>query len=190
MADLSCLLGQDSSKAAGTFLTAPSSRQNSLRGEGNPSMVLSSRVPNVRAWEHPALPHSPQVVPVHPAGKAEGCSIVRKVPHIPKLLSSPWATSVPGRPSPSEYRSKQASAILKTEKETVISTQNNLTEQPVLHSSALTLPTMAKKRIFPPKPPFLPGKLPTLSHTAQLELRDEPALHTQGSLKPWPKASS
>lgn len=88
-------------------------------------MVPSSRVPTVRAQEHPALLHSPHVVPAHPAGKAEGCSIVRKVPDIPKLLSSLWATSAPGRPSPSEHRSKQASAILKTEKETVTFTQTN-----------------------------------------------------------------
>lgn len=87
-ASLSCLLGQDSSKAPGTFLAAHSSRQNRLQGEGNPSMVLSSRVQNVRAQQHPALLCSPQVVPAHPAGKAEGCSIVRKVPDIPKLLSS------------------------------------------------------------------------------------------------------
>lgn len=39
-ASLSCLLGQDSSEA-------PGSRQNRLQGEGNPSMVLSSRVQNV-----------------------------------------------------------------------------------------------------------------------------------------------
>lgn len=71
-ASLSCLLGQDSSKAPGTFLTAHSSRQNRLHGEGNPSMVLSSRVQNVRAQEHPTLLCSPQVVPAHPAGKAEG----------------------------------------------------------------------------------------------------------------------
>lgn len=62
-ASLSCLLGQDSSKTPGTFLTASSSRQNRLQGEGNPSMVLSSRVQNVRAQEHPALLGSPQVVP-------------------------------------------------------------------------------------------------------------------------------
>lgn len=110
------LLGQDFSEAPGTFLTAPSSRQTRLLGEGNPTMVLSSRVPNVRAREHPVLPRSPQVVPAHPAGKPEGYSIVRKVPDIPKLLSSPWATSAPGRPSPSEHKSKQASAILKTER--------------------------------------------------------------------------
>lgn len=124
-ASLSCLLGQDSSKAPGTFLTAPSSRQNRLQREGNPSMVLSSRVQNARAHEHPALLCSPQVVPAHPAGKAEGCSIVRKVPDIPQLLSSPWATSAPARPSPSEHRSKEASALLKTEKETVTSTKTN-----------------------------------------------------------------
>lgn len=88
-------------------------------------MVLSSRVPNVRAQEQPALLRSPQVVPAHPAGKAEGCSTVRKVPDIPELLSSLWATSAPGRPSPSEHRSKHTSAILKTEKETVTSTQTN-----------------------------------------------------------------
>lgn len=40
-AGLSCLLEQDSSEAPGTFLTAPSSRQNGLQREGNPSMVLS-----------------------------------------------------------------------------------------------------------------------------------------------------
>lgn len=58
----------------------------------------------------------------------------------------------------------------------------------MLHSSALTLPTTAKKRILPLKSVFLTGKLPSSSHTAQLELRDKPALHTQGSLEPWPKA--
>lgn len=127
-AGLSCLRGQDSSEAPGTFLTAPSSRQNRLRGERNPSMVLSSRVLNVRAQEQPALLRSPQVVPAHPAGKAEGCSAVRKVPDIPELLSSLWATSAPGRLSPFDHRSKQASAILRTEKETVTSAQ---TDQPV-----------------------------------------------------------
>lgn len=70
-AGLSCLLGQDSSKAPGTFLTASCSRQNRLQGEGNPSMVLSSRETNVKVQEHPALMCSPQVVPAHPAGKAE-----------------------------------------------------------------------------------------------------------------------
>lgn len=70
-ASLSCLLGQDSSEA-------PGSRQNRLQGEGNPSMVLSSRVQNVRTQEHPALLRSPQVMPAHLASKAEGCSIVRK----------------------------------------------------------------------------------------------------------------
>lgn len=105
-AGLSCLLGQDSSKVPGTFLTAPSSRHNRLQGEGNPSMVLSSRVPNVRVQGNPALLCSPQVVPAHPAGKAEGCSIIRKVPDIPKLISSPWATSVSVRPTPSEHRNR------------------------------------------------------------------------------------
>lgn len=187
-ASLSCLLRQESSEAPGTFLTAPSSRQNRLQGEGNPGMVLSSRVQNVRAQKHPALLCSPQLVPAHPAGKAEGCSIVRKVPDIQKLLYSPWATSAPGRPSPSEHRSKEASGLLNTGKETVTFTQTSLDEQLVLHSSALTLPSMAKKRILLLKLAFLPGKLPSSSHTAQLELRDKSALHTQGSLEPWPKA--
>lgn len=53
-----------------------------------PSMLLSRRVLNARAQEHPALLCSPQVMPAHPDGKAQGCSIVRKVPDIPKLLSS------------------------------------------------------------------------------------------------------
>lgn len=71
-----------------------------------PSMLLSRRVLNAMAQEHPALLCSPQVVPAHPDGKAQGCSIVRKVPDIPKLLSSPWATSVPVRPSPSEHSNR------------------------------------------------------------------------------------
>lgn len=82
---------------------------------------------------------------------------------------------------------------MKTTKETVTSQKlsqkpTSLAEQLMLPSSALTLPTTAKKRILTPKPAFLPGKLPSLSHTAQLELRDKPALHTQVSLEPWPKA--
>lgn len=71
---------------------------------GESSMLL--RVLNATAQEHPALLCSPQVVPAHPDGKAQGCSIVRKVPDIPKLLSSPWATSVPVRPSPSEHSNR------------------------------------------------------------------------------------
>lgn len=63
-------------------------------------MVLSSRVLNVKAQEQPALLPSPQAVPAHPAGKAEGCFTIRKVPGIPDQLSSLWATSAPGKPFP------------------------------------------------------------------------------------------
>lgn len=72
-AGLSCLLGQDSSKAPGTFLTASCSRQNRLQGEGKSSMLLSSRETNVKVQEHPALMCSPHtwVVPAHAAGKAD-----------------------------------------------------------------------------------------------------------------------
>ena len=145
---------------------------------------------NTRAWEQPVLLPSLQVVPAHPARKAKGCSTIEKVRGAPEQLSSPQATSAPGKPSPSDHRSKQASAILKTETETVTPTQTNHPARAAgaPHSSAPTLPTTAKTRILPPKPALLPGKLPSSCHTVQLQLRDKPALRPHASLVPWPKA--
>ena len=68
---------------------------------------------------------SPWMVLAHPARKVKSCSTVEKVRGAPEQLSSPQATSVPGKPSPTDHRSKRASAILKTETETLTFTQIN-----------------------------------------------------------------